>query len=184
MKHFTQFIQTPVGMLLLVVASLAVLVLIGWVTFRLTRRTFHRWHLKQARKTWKKLQSISGERTQQRRLAYLRKVNPYVFEELVLLGFRQKGLKTVRNRRYSKDGGLDGIVIENGRCIPVQSKRYTGHIKREHVEAFSLLVDRKKVPYGYFVHTGRTGQGSNAFQFPNIRFISGEKLLAHLSDST
>jgi len=113
-------------------------------------------------------------------MAYLRKVNPYVFEELVLLAFEKKGCSVIRNRRYSGDGGVDGHVIIDGVRIPVQSKRYRGHIKKSHVEAFeNLLVCRNK-PYGYFIHTGRTGKGCRGAEFPHVRFISGDRLLALL----
>lgn len=36
---------------------------------------------------------------------YLRKINPYVFEELLLLAFERRGMRVIRNSRYSGDGG-------------------------------------------------------------------------------
>ena len=58
------------------------------------------------------------------KMAYLRKINPYVFEELVLDGFRSKGYGVKRNRRYSGDGGIDGRVYLDGKEYLVQCKRY------------------------------------------------------------
>ncbi|EFI3550600.1 restriction endonuclease, partial [Escherichia coli] len=45
---------------------------------------------------------------------YLRKINPYVFEELLLLAFERRGMRVIRNSRYSGDGGLDGQVLIDG----------------------------------------------------------------------
>jgi hypothetical protein len=42
------------------------------------------------------------------RLLYLRKVNPYVFEEMILTALERRGIPVRRNNRYSGDGGLDG----------------------------------------------------------------------------
>ncbi|WP_192840691.1 restriction endonuclease, partial [Enterobacter hormaechei] len=42
---------------------------------------------------------------------YLRKIDPFVFEELLLEGFEAHGFRTIRNKRYTGDGGIDGQVI-------------------------------------------------------------------------
>lgn len=110
--------------------------------------------------------------------AYLRKVNPYVFEELVLLAFEKKGYRIKRNKRYSGDGGVDGVVFVDGREVLIQCKRYFSHINALHVKDFADLCERRKRA-GAFVHTGRTGRKSweIAHQYGDITFISGSVLV-------
>ena len=57
-------------------------------------------------------------------MKYLRKINPYVFEELLLLAFERRGMRVIRNSRYSGDGGLDGQVLIDGERWLIQAKRY------------------------------------------------------------
>lgn len=48
------------------------------------------------------------------KIAYLRKIDPFVFEELLLEGFERRGFEVIRNRRYTGDGGIDGRVKIDG----------------------------------------------------------------------
>ena len=111
-------------------------------------------------------------------LSYLRKVNPYTFEELVLDGFERDGYIVCRNDSYSGDGGKDGMVLKGGRTYLVQSKRYCRHIDRTHVEDFSRLCSRE-CKEGFFVHTGRTGKGSRriAQDAGNVTIVGGDRML-------
>ncbi len=43
------------------------------------------------------------------KIAYLRKIDPFVFEELLLEGFERRGFEVIRNRRYTGDGGLMAV---------------------------------------------------------------------------
>lgn len=112
-------------------------------------------------------------------IAYLRKINPYAFEELILDGFEKAGYSVKRNRSYSGDGGVDGRVTRNGEEYLVQCKRYRGHISRQDVEDFSRVCTRER-KRGFFVHTGKTGEGSweTAGQFGNVDIVSGRRMLA------
>lgn len=111
-------------------------------------------------------------------VSYLRKVNPYTFEELVLDGFLRDGYKVKRNKRYSGDGGIDGRVSKDGEDYLVQSKRYRGYISRQHVEDFSRVCTRECLK-GFFVHTGKTGDASRetAGTFGNVDIVSGDRML-------
>lgn len=110
-------------------------------------------------------------------ISYLRKINPYVFEELILYAFKKHGYKIYRNRRYSNDGGIDGKVKKDGKKYLIQAKRYSAAINPCHVRNF-IDVCRKMKMKGYFVHTGRTGDMSKELQKnnPEIKFISGSEL--------
>ena len=110
--------------------------------------------------------------------AYLRKIDPFVFEELLLDAFEACEIKVIRNQRYTGDGGVDGHIFFDGHVIPIQAKRYRQHISLEHVRQFAALVERRHAPFGLFIHTGVTGKGSyQAAQKSSVVFISGERLI-------
>ncbi len=88
----------------------------------------------------KRLNELQGDA---RRLKYLRKISPYVFEELLLLAFEQQGMPVIRNPSYSGDGGLDGQVVIGGECWLIQAKRYGRTIRPAHIDAFGELLRRK-----------------------------------------
>ena len=108
-------------------------------------------------------------------IAYLRKIDPFVFEELILLAFRKKGYRIKRNKKYTHDGGIDGKVFKGREKYLIQAKRYASYIRPEHVKQFSEVC-RKNRCYGYFIHTGKTGSNLKNEMPENIRIISGKKL--------
>lgn len=114
-------------------------------------------------------------------IAYLRLLNPFVFEELILDAFERAGHKVHRNRRYTGDDGIDGAVVIDGVLHLVQAKRYAKHIKLAHVQQFVLLVRRRRCR-GLFCHTGKTGASVRALAkaSPEIRILSGATLLGIL----
>ncbi|QJT82587.1 restriction endonuclease [Kosakonia sp. MUSA4] len=135
----------------------------------------HRRYQKQAARALLRLPQLRDEAA---RTVWLRKMNPYVFEEMLLTALSRQGLRIQRNARYSGDGGADGKVWINGRCWLIQAKRYSATISAAHVSAFGLLTEREGYP-GLFVHTGRTGEVSReAFRrYDGIILISGQRLL-------
>ena len=121
----------------------------------------------------------SGSLLPAQAFVYLRKVNPYSFEELDLDGFEKAGYRVRRNERYSGDGGVDGRVSKDGEEYLVQCKRYRGYISRQDVEDFSRVCTRE-CRKGFFVHTGKTGEASwgTAGAFGNVNIISGGRMLS------
>lgn len=119
------------------------------------------------------------------KLAYLRKIDPFTFEELVLEAFARRGCPIRRNRRYTGDGGIDGQVMIRGYLYLIQAKRYRWWISAKHVQDFSALVARRDCR-GVFVHTGRTGglSRSAANAAPNVSIISGKRLMRLLEPVT
>lgn len=137
----------------------------------------HRRNIERSRTLLAQLRGFAGEGRQGRMIAYLRRIDPLVFEETVLTAFEAIGYKVVRNRRYTGDGGVDGHVIIDGRRVPIQAKRYAAHIDHEHVRAFSRHAER--VGLGLFIHTGRTGEGAwDARRGTAVQIISGQRLVA------
>lgn len=112
------------------------------------------------------------------RLNYLRRINPYVFEELLLLALENQGLKVIRNPSYSGDGGLDGQVLIAGERWLIQAKRYSRSISPQHIRDFGELLARENC-CGFFIHTGRTGRKSrDGLQtYPQVQLVSGQRLL-------
>lgn len=107
----------------------------------------------------------------------MRRMNPLVFEELIVYALsRKRHWKAWHGDRYSGDGGIDGYARYRGRKYYIQDKRYSGVINPQHVGAFARILSRDGV-MGLFVHTGRTGKGSQATRSGRIVFISGNRLL-------
>lgn len=137
---------------------------------RLASSPKHLSNVHRSRRVISALSKFDGEHLEPRALAYLRKVDPLVFEDVVLSMLEADGCFVLRNRRYTGDGGLDGrFWWPGGGRWAVQCKRYTGHVDPRDVEQFARLV-RDSFAGGIFVHTGRTGNMS-------YRLISGSNVL-------
>lgn len=152
------------------------------VSLRWIRRRYkpsHRRRVKAAKRVMTKLYTIDNT---PQRLAYLRKIDPFTFEELVLEALDQRGHRVKRNKRYTGDGGIDGQCWINGKHALIQSKRYRNHINVKHVRDFATLLERRNC-HGLFVHTGRTGKASQeiANSDPRLTIISGDGLVRLLT---
>ncbi len=135
----------------------------------------HRRYYNNAIRVYEKLLSFENNG---QKINYLKKINPYVFEELILYSLKKKGLNVVRNKKYSGDGGIDGKFYYENHKYYVQAKRYENHINKGDVVKFENLVRTDKVK-GIFCHTGLTGKGSKE-EFLNSPFItcySGTRLI-------
>ena len=58
-------------------------------------------------------------------IVYLRKINPFVFEELILSVIEDSNIRVYRNRRYTGDGGVDGMI---------KIKEVQEHLKKKKLE--------------------------------------------------
>lgn len=139
----------------------------------------HRRRIRSARRVLKKVRPWLTEPNGAARLfGYLRKIDPFSFEELVLQSFVDMGWHVRRGTRYSGDGGIDGHVRVPGDpyWAAIQCKRYRNSIDPTHVADFAHLI----YPHlGFFVHTGRTGAASwDARRGSGVVVVSGEKLVA------
>ncbi len=139
----------------------------------------HRRYRAKAARVLSRLPALAGDA---QRLMYLRKMNPYVFEELLLTAFERRGYRVRRNACYSGDGGLDGQVWIDGRRYLLQAKRYGRAISAQHLQAFADLL-RQEGCRGFFIHTGRTMQASRRVlqACPNVEVLSGNRLLKLLA---
>lgn len=109
---------------------------------------------------------------------YLRKIDPYTFEETILEALERKGHKVRRNRSYSGDGGVDGRARIDGRWHAIQAKRYSGYVDAADVRDFARKCGKMRCP-GLFVTTGEVGKGAEkeaAAGRQKITIINGEQL--------
>ncbi|MBV6695175.1 restriction endonuclease [Serratia quinivorans] len=138
-------------------------------------RRRHRRYQAMAARVLQRLPQLAGDA---QRLTYLRKINPYVFEELLLLACERRGHPVKRNASYSGDGGLDGQVIIDGKKYFIQAKRYGRTITPSHIQDFGALLLKSRCE-GFFIHTGRTGHLSRALlqNHTHVHLVSGQRLL-------
>lgn len=148
--------------------------------FRLRHLPSHQKKVRMSRKVLRHLRAMQGDSLDARCLAYVRKIDPLLFEELVLTALEEArgGVIVWRSLRYSGDGGFDGTWWCKGLGRgAVQSKRYQGHISAEHVRDFVRKVGSRGYRHGLFVHTGRTGADAlSAARHRRMRFVSGRRL--------
>lgn len=140
----------------------------------------HLYHIKKARKIIKKLRIIAKEPGSGGKIInYLRKINPYVFEEMILTVIEDSNIRIIRNTRYSGDGGVDGIFKLKKGNVLIQCKRYSNYISHKDVTRLCQSVKNDKYYMGIFVHTGKTGKGAKeaSKEDNNILFISGSLLV-------
>lgn len=174
LKFETLASQHNEALLMVFAATVAVVLLVALWIGRV--RPGARRRRRQACRVMQRLRTIPIPGQQ---FAYLRKVDPFTFEELLLTAFQQRGLKIVRNLRYTGDGGIDGQFHFGGFPVLIQAKRYSRAITPAHVEEFARLCQAQN-KRGVFIHTGRTGPASRivATQYPCLAIISGNTLLA------
>lgn len=159
---------------------------LGWLWLCLSRflnaarrlPASHRRRIRASRRLLAKLASFPDRGSI---IAYLRKIDPLVFEELTLSLFEARGHFVWRSPRYSGDGGSDGSARLPGLGLcPLQCKRYGASIKPAHAQAFAELCSRRQSP-GIFIHTGRTGELSEeALSLPDLLILSGSDLAASI----
>lgn len=135
----------------------------------------HRRYQATAARVLQRLPQLDGD---SHRLVYLRKINPYVFEELLLMAFERQGYAVIRNASYSGDGGLDGQVIIGDKKYLIQAKRYGRTITPSHIQDFGALLLKSRCEV-FFIHTGRTGHLSRALlqNHTHVHLVSDQRLL-------
>lgn len=133
-----------------------------------------------ARRDLHRLRSMDDNREA---FLFLRRVDPLVFEDLVLIAYADTGAGVEYTLRKSGDGGIDGEISFRGQRFAMQAKRYSGRIEPDHVRRFSELVTARGDRYagGVLVHTGRTGPAAwKALESANVQMVSGQRLIALL----
>jgi len=161
---FNVFVQNPIIIIFLFIAFF-------------TKHYFSR-HARFVRKSKQIIKKLHSIESPGAKFQYLKKINPFVFEEVILTSLKLKNIRIKRNRIYTGDGGIDGQFFFNGDKYYIQAKRYNNYIDLQHVKEFEHKCRRDGVK-GIFVHTGKTGKKTkaNVSNNSNVFIVSGQKLL-------
>ena len=141
------------------------------------------WRVAASRRWLARFRRRAHRYTDYQRFEYIRKTDPFLFEDILMTAFEERGYK-VRRTPATRDGGADGYVDLDGLQVVVQAKRYRGSIAPAHVHALEFLATRNpKLDRGLFVHTGRTSRPVQEYirRSPTLDMLSGvSTLLAFL----
>lgn len=114
----------------------------------------HHYRIKKSVQILKKIRTFENPNADIKIINYLRKIDPFTFEELLLTAFKEAGCRIKRNKKYTGDGGIDGRFSYNRKKYYIQAKRYNGYIKNSDIIKFSFKCKKDKVK-GLFIHTGK-----------------------------
>ena len=108
----------------------------------------------------------------------LKQLNPFVFEEVLLIACQRWKYHTIRTEKQTKDNGIDGAFSYGGYFYVLQAKLYSGEPQPKHLELFANTIGWHQAARGFFCHTGRATAEFNdtAARFPKIEVVSGRKL--------
>jgi restriction system protein len=150
--------------------------LANWV--RVNGKKAHVSRIDRARKVIHTVRQFQGEALSARTIGYLRRLDPFVFEEVVLTCLEESGAAVWRSSRYTGDGGVDGHVhLPQLGWAPIQVKRFCGHVCRSDVFDFYELLERRRCKAGLFVHSGKTSEDlRGVLRSTQVILFSGEKL--------
>ncbi|MBW4628209.1 MAG: restriction endonuclease [Brasilonema octagenarum HA4186-MV1] len=115
-------------------------------------------------------------------ISQLRKMNPFVFEEILLHCCERYKYFVPLKRGFIKDNGVDGYFSFQGRFYVIQAKLYSGEADHKHLIQFSNAIEWHHAAKGFFFHTGRTSDEFKkvALASPTINIVSGQKLIDFL----
>ena len=155
------------------------------VSYARREKSSHKWRKKSSLKMLEKIDTFAPQQV----FAYIRKIDPFVFEEAILSALeKREDIQVIRNKRYTGDGGIDGIffikiqteegVIINKKCL-IQAKRYKSFVNSSHIEDFNQKILNEEAHLGLFVHSGKTRKSSLSENkhSEHLKIISGDKLI-------
>jgi restriction system protein len=108
--------------------------------------------------------------------AFIDRVDPYEFEDVVLDAYERTGFH-VRRTKASGDEGLDGVLYAGSEAIGLQVKRYKGRVGAPMVREFIGSLAVFELDRGIFVSTGRlTQQARKAARWHGVEILTGDPL--------
>lgn len=161
----------------LVLFIILISILVGYIT----AKEKNHYRIKTGKKILKKIRTFEQPNIESKIINYLRKIDPFTFEELLLTAFKESGCTIKRNKRYTGDGGIDGRFKFKGDKYYIQAKRYKGYIKKSDVIVFSNKCYNDNVN-GLFIHTGKSVDVSkyDDLKLSNIVIINPEELVVFI----
>ncbi|MCI0363736.1 MAG: restriction endonuclease [Phycisphaerales bacterium] len=112
-------------------------------------------------------------------LDQLKRLDPFLFEDLVLLTYEQLGW-SVQSGKRTGDGGIDGIVMRNGTTLIVQCKRFVrGDVGAPLLRDLLGTVTKHKATGGVLITTSGFSKEARAWcqDLPHIELVDGHRLL-------
>lgn len=142
----------PISLSIILAIGLILSTLISFLIFRKRKP----WRVAASRKWLEKFRSNKNNYSPMQRFAYIRKVDHFLWEDILMSCFEERGYPITRTK-MTRDGGSDGFVTINGKLIVIQAKRYKGNIAKAHVlELERLIIRNKAFDKGLFIHTGKS----------------------------
>lgn len=133
------------------------------------------WRVDSSRRWLKNFRLNKSKFSQRQRFSYIRKVDHFLWEEILMSCFEERGYPIIRTK-MTRDAGSDGFVMLNGQQIIIQAKRYSGSVSKAHVLTFSTVITNNRlIAKGLFIHTGRTSRPIHRIfhKNKNIHLLSG-----------
>ena len=160
-------------------------ILAALFNFSSTTKKSHEWRQKSASEILIKIKSFKYHG---QIFSYLRKIDPFVMEELILNSLEHReDIQIIRNKKYTGDNGIDGrfseTLLKDGKKIKrlylIQVKRYSQYINAKDIIKLNNRIEVEKAYFGLFIHTGKSGKAvyTNLSSSGKIKLISGNKLI-------
>lgn len=148
-------VVTEVSLTKALIAVMALMFVMS-LLFKLKKR--QPWRIGVSKKWLTQFRKSKSKYTPLQRFAFIRGVDHFLWEEILMSCFEERGYQITRTK-MTRDGGSDGYVKINKEMIVIQAKRYKGSISRSHVLALCNLVQgNKRLSKGLFIHTGKTSK--------------------------
>jgi restriction system protein len=181
-KDNAEYFFFEVKNLILTYPSQTLIILCAIVVFYLIvfAKSKEKWRIDKSKYVLKELNKMSDP---SHIFTKLRRLDPFLYEELILtsIDINNPNVEITRNKRYTGDGGIDGVIKINGVIVAIQAKCYTNEIVTSDV--LKLQTDMAKVgaTYALFVHTGRTRPATwTKTKDSNVFIVSGASMIALL----
>lgn len=112
------------------------------------------WRIAEAKRWLAHFRATKSEYSPYQRFRYIRGTECFLFEEIIMRCFEERGYP-IRRTKMTRDGGSDGFVMINESYIVVQTKRYSKRIAHADVIKLEQQVTvNRRYDKGLFVHTG------------------------------
>ncbi|MFA0809347.1 restriction endonuclease [Microbulbifer epialgicus] len=173
------FLGHSVPLYVVLAAALFAFVFLG--SYPLKRRK--PWRIAASKKWLRQFRANKDKYTPVQRFTYIRKVDHFLWEEILMSCFEERGYPIIRTK-MTRDGGSDGFVTINDDFVVIQAKRYKGRISKAHVVELDRLVNHnRRHDKGLFIHTGKTSTPIMEFFRSNdhMEILSGvDRILSFL----
>ncbi|GAB2856258.1 hypothetical protein GCM10027277_26080 [Pseudoduganella ginsengisoli] len=139
----------------------------------------HQHNVRRSRRVLRKVRGFKEPGAGARCLAYLRRIDPLLFEEVIMSALEDAGLFVLRSQHYGGDGGGDGVVWIPGRgWCSVLCNRFRGQVHAADVRAIAWALAKSGYDGGLLVHSCLCVTALHAqLDTARIALLGGDRLL-------